>query len=60
MIPLKKTGEQMFEFACHEGTYGLRAFLSGARARPSDAVSVFPADGRKITSTFVKEEGHGS
>jgi hypothetical protein len=33
MIPLKKTDEQMFEFACHEGNYGLRAILSGARAQ---------------------------
>ena len=33
MIPLKKTGELMFEYACHEGNYGLRAILSGARAQ---------------------------
>ena len=33
MIPLKKTGEGMFEYACHEGNYGLRAILSGARAQ---------------------------
>jgi hypothetical protein len=33
MIPLKQTGEGMFEFACHEGNYGLRAILSGARAQ---------------------------
>ena len=33
MIPLKKTGEGLFEFACHEGNYGLRAILSGARAQ---------------------------
>ena len=33
MIPLKKTGEGMFEFACHEGNYGLRGILSGARAQ---------------------------
>ncbi len=33
MIPLKQTGERMFEFACHEGNYGLRAILSGARAQ---------------------------
>jgi hypothetical protein len=32
MVPLKNTGEQMFEFACHEGNYGLPAILSGARA----------------------------
>ena len=33
MIPLKRTGELMFEYACHEGNYGLRAILSGARAQ---------------------------
>jgi hypothetical protein len=33
MIPLKKTGEQMFEFACHEGNYGMAAILRGARAQ---------------------------
>ena len=33
MIPLKQTGERMFEFACHEGNYGLPAILSGARAQ---------------------------
>ena len=33
MIPLKKTGELMFEFACHEGNYGLEAILRGARAQ---------------------------
>ena len=32
MIPLKMTGEQMVEYGCHEGNYGLRAILSGARA----------------------------
>jgi hypothetical protein len=33
MIPLKKTGEGMFEYACHEGNYGLEAILKGARAQ---------------------------
>ena len=33
MIPLKQTGERMFEYACHEGNYGLPAILSGARAQ---------------------------
>jgi hypothetical protein len=37
MIPMKKTGEQLFEFACHEGNYGLRAILSGARAQEQAA-----------------------
>ena len=31
MIPLKMTGEGMFEYACHEGNYGLEAILRGAR-----------------------------
>jgi len=31
MIPLKMTGEAMFEYACHEGNYGLPAILRGAR-----------------------------
>jgi len=31
MIPLKMTGEAMFEYACHEGNYGLEAILRGAR-----------------------------
>jgi hypothetical protein len=31
MIVLKRTGEQMFEFACHEGNYSLPAILRGAR-----------------------------
>jgi hypothetical protein len=33
MIPLKKTGEGMFEYACHEGNYGIAAILRGARAQ---------------------------
>jgi hypothetical protein len=31
MILLKMTGEKMFEYACHEGNYGLEAILRGAR-----------------------------
>ena len=33
MIPLKRTGEAMFEFACHEGNYAMPAILRGARAQ---------------------------
>ena len=36
MIPLKKTGERMFEYACHEGNYGLAAILRGARAQEAE------------------------
>jgi hypothetical protein len=30
-IPFVVTGEDMFEYACHEGNYGLAGILSGAR-----------------------------
>jgi len=33
MMLLKKTGERTFEYACHEGNYGLPAILSGARTQ---------------------------
>ena len=37
MILLKRTGEQMFEFACHEGNYSLPAILRGARDQEKNA-----------------------
>jgi hypothetical protein len=30
-IPFVDTGEEMFEYACHEGNYGMEGILSGAR-----------------------------
>ena len=30
-IPYVDTGEDMFEYACHEGNYGMEGILSGAR-----------------------------
>ena len=30
-IPMAKSGEEMYEYACHEGNYGLRHVLEGAR-----------------------------
>ena len=31
-LPLTKTEALMYEFACHEGNYGLENILRGARA----------------------------
>jgi len=31
-IPLKHTDDAMYEYACHEGNYGLQGILAGARA----------------------------
>jgi hypothetical protein len=36
MLLLKKTGERMFEYACHEGNYSLSGILAGARAAEKD------------------------
>jgi hypothetical protein len=33
MIPLKETGEEIFEYACHEGNYGMEGILAGHRAK---------------------------
>ncbi len=32
MIPLQRSNEPVFEYACHEGNIGLRGILAGARA----------------------------
>ena len=31
-LPMRKTGEQLYEFACHEGNYSVPNMLRGARA----------------------------
>ena len=34
-----KRGDAMFEYACHEGNYGLFNMLAGARVAESEATS---------------------
>ncbi len=41
-IPYINTGEAMFEYACHEGNYGMEGILSGAREEERKA-----AEGKK-------------
>jgi hypothetical protein len=31
-MTMQKTDEPMYEYACHEGNYGMAGVLSGARA----------------------------
>ena len=31
MIPLRRSNDALYEYACHEGNYGLRDILAGAR-----------------------------
>jgi hypothetical protein len=32
LVPMQKSDQPVFEYACHEGNYGLRSILRGARA----------------------------
>jgi hypothetical protein len=32
MIPLKKSDEKIYEYACHEGNHSLTGILAGARS----------------------------
>ena len=32
MIPLRRSSDPLFEYACHEGNYGMQGILAGARA----------------------------
>ena len=38
-IPFIVTGEAMFEYACHEGNYGMTGILSGAREEEREAAA---------------------
>ena len=40
MIPLRRTSDPLFEYACHEGNYGMAGILAGARAEEQAAGSV--------------------
>ncbi len=44
VVPLMKTDDQMYEYACHEGNYGMPNLLSSARAEDKAAEE---ANGRK-------------
>jgi hypothetical protein len=32
-MPLQRTDAQLFEYACHEGNYGMHGIMAGARAK---------------------------
>ncbi len=36
-MPMRRTDGPLFEYACHEGNYGLYNILAGARAKEKDA-----------------------
>jgi hypothetical protein len=46
-MTMRKGGEQMYEYACHEGNYGMRNILSGARAGERAATAAAKKTGSK-------------
>jgi hypothetical protein len=35
-VPMRKSKEPIYEYACHEGNYSLHNILAGARAKEKD------------------------
>ena len=36
-VPMRKSDQSLFEYACHEGNYGMKGILSSARAVEKEA-----------------------
>ena len=43
-LPMNRNGEQVFEYACHEGNYAMPGILAGARRAEHDGVEYAPTD----------------
>lgn len=43
-MPMNKNGEQVFEYACHEGNYALPGILAGARRADFEGLGYAPTD----------------
>lgn len=43
-LPMNKTAEQVYEYACHEGNYALPGILAGARRADADGVDYAPTN----------------
>lgn len=48
-IPIARSDGELFEYACHEGNYGMTNLLAGARAE--ERMESQPAHGREVEST---------
>jgi hypothetical protein len=47
MVRLKRTPEQIYEYACHEGNYSMTGILAGARADEKKAAEAAAKKGAK-------------
>lgn len=43
-LPMDKSAEQVYEYACHEGNYALPGILAGARRADFDGIDYAPTD----------------
>lgn len=43
-LPMNRNGEQVFEYACHEGNYALPGILAGARRADFEGIDYAPTD----------------
>lgn len=43
-LPMNRNGEQVFEYACHEGNYAMPGILAGARRADFEGVEYAPTD----------------
>jgi hypothetical protein len=43
-LPMNKTAEQIFEYACHEGNYALPGILAGARTAEVEGTGYAPTN----------------
>ena len=43
-LPMTDTGENLFEYACHEGNYALPGILAGARVADAEGEEYAPTD----------------
>lgn len=43
-MPMNANGEQVYEYACHEGNYALPGILAGARRADSEGIDYAPTD----------------
>jgi hypothetical protein len=44
VVPMRRTDDRIYEYACHEGNYGLGGILRGARAEEKAAAGKTPRE----------------
>ena len=53
MIPLRRSEQHIYEYACHEGNFGLAGILSGARAEEHAPPDTDPVGFHATVAVFI-------